>query len=396
MKTIIIAKTIKKIFLLITIIFLLGSCLSSEKKGNNTFVTSSPAVANLGAPSLMLHVNGNKVYNENGDEVRLVGVNVCSLEWNSRGEHVLASVYEVFANWNCNVVRLPLSQDYWFGKVSNWSTPRPPDNGAQYRKTVDEIIQLALEFGKYIIFDLHWSNAGVWGQNIGQHYMPDENSLEFWIDAAKRYANHPAVLFNLYNEPHSISWEVWRDGGTITEVENKDTADEKTLTYTTPGHQKILEEIRAAGANNILIAGGLDWAYDLSGIVNYALKDTPEGNGIIYDSHIYPWKEWDGNNHHFRVLRIYNDHPIIIGEIGIDPDGEWGANDRPNWLKNMLDWIDAYELNFAGWCFHTDATPSMISNWQYTPTRHHGAVLKERFLSYSNTNKHLDKLPIKP
>ena len=379
-----IVKTIKNIFLLFTILFLLYGCASNEGNG-----TASPAVANLSAPSLTLHVNGNKVYNENGDEVRLVGVNICSLEWNSRGDNVIASVYEVFANWNCNAVRLPLSQDYWFGKVSNWSTPRPPDNGVQYQQTIDDIIQLALSFGKYIILDLHWSNAGVWGQNIGQHYMPDENSLEFWIDIAKKYANNPAVLFNLYNEPHSITWDVWRNGGVITD-------EEKKLTYTTPGHQKILEEIRAAGANNIIIAGGLDWAYDLSGIVNYALEDTPGGNGIIYDSHIYPWKEWDGSNHNFRVLRIYNDHPIIIGEIGIDPDGEWGASERPNWLRIMLDWIDAYELHWAGWCFHTDATPSMISNWQYTPTKHHGAIMKERLLSYFNTNAHLVRLPKKP
>ena len=389
-------KKIINVCLLFAVLFAFGSCTTSEKNSFNTSEIPSPAVANLDAPSLKLHVDGNKVYNEKGDEVRLVGVNICSLEWNSRGDNVLASVYEVFANWNCNVVRLPLSQDYWFGKISNWSTPRPPDNGALYQKTVGEIIQIALDFGKYIILDLHWSNGGVWGQYNGQCKMPDENSLEFWVDVAEKYKNHPAVLFNLYNEPHSITWDVWRNGGDITEVVDQDKPGEKTLTYRTPGHQKILEAIRATGANNIIIAGGLDWAYDLSGIVTHALKDTPNGNGIIYDSHIYPWKEWDGNNHSFRVLRIFSDHPIIIGELGIDPDGEWGAASRPNWLTNMLDWIDVYGLHWAGWCFHTDATPSMISNWQYTPTKHHGAVLKERLLSYYDTNAHLEELPKKP
>jgi len=389
-------KTVRNILLLLTILFILGGCTTNDKKSFNTSEIPSPAVANLSAPSLMLHVNGNKVFNEKGQEIRLIGVNICSLEWNSRGDNVIKSVYEVFANWNCNVVRLPLSQDYWFGKITNWSTPRPPDNGVQYQKTVDDIIQLASEFGKYIILDLHWSNGGIWGQYNGQCQMPDENSLEFWVDVAKKYKNHPAVLFNLYNEPHGITWEVWRNGGDITEIVNKGKSDEKTLTYTTPGHQKILEAIRAEGANNIIVAGGLDWAYDLSGIVNYALEDTPNGNGVIYDSHIYPWKEWDGTNHNFKVLRIHSDYPIIIGEIGIDPDGEWGASSRPNWLKGMLDWMDVFELHWVGWCFHTDATPNMISNWQYTPTKHHGAILKQRLLSYYNTNAHLDKLPKKP
>jgi hypothetical protein len=38
----------------------------------------------------------------------------------------------------------------------------------------------------------------------------------------------------------------------------------------------------------------------------------------------------------------------------------------------------------------------MISGWDYTPTKHHGAVLKERLLSYPDTNAHLGKLPPKP
>jgi hypothetical protein len=227
--------------------------------------------------------------------------------------------------------------------------------------------------------------------------MPDENSLEFWIDAAKKYANNPAVLFNLYNEPRDVTWEVWKNGGAITEVINRGGNNEKRLTYTTPGHQKILNDIRALGANNIIIAGGLDWAYDLRGIAgDYALEDTPEGNGIIYETHIYPWKEWNGMHHDLYVLCIKDKYPIMIGEIGIDPEGEWGAADRPSWLKIMLGWADVHKLNWTGWCFHTTATPSMISSWQFTPTKHLGVFMKEKLLSYPNTNSHLKELPEKP
>jgi hypothetical protein len=397
------------IIFLFSVLFSFTNCVNKKERNvqpDSDKPNLSPAnlaVSNLSAPSLTLHVKGNKIFNERNEEVRLVGVNICSLEWNSRGDNVLASAYEVFANWNCNIVRLPLSQDRWFGAVTDWSTPKPSDNGEQYRNIVDSVIDLAYNFGKYVELDLHWSNAGEWGKNIGQHFMPDENSLEFWLDAAKKYANHPAVLFNLYNEPHSISWEVWRNGGMITEVQNKGKENEKTLVYHSPGHQKIVDEIRALGANNIIITGGIDWGYDLRGIAvnnitgeTYALTDTPGGNGIAYESHIYPWKEWDGKNHDDKVLCIADDYPVIIGEIGIDPDGEWGVISRPFWLRGMLNWIDKNELHWIGWCFHTHATPSMISDWQYTPTRHHGEVLKERLLSYSDTNAHLSKIPDKP
>jgi hypothetical protein len=379
--------------LLLTILFIFSSCISKREKD----VPVNTTISNLEAPSLTLHTEGNKILNSRGQEVRLTGVNICGLEWSSWGDYKLESVYEVFANWNCNIVRLPLSQDRWFGKLLDSSTPNPPDGGEDYRQTVDDIVQLALSFGKYIEIDLHWSNAGVWGENVAQHFMPDENSLEFWIDVAKKYANNSAVLFNLYNEPYNISWEVWKNGGEITEVVNRGTNNEKRLTYTTPGHQKILEEIRALGANNIIIAGGLDWAYDLRGIAGaYALEDTPEGNGIIYDTHIYPFKEWNGMHHDLYVLCITDKYPVMIGEIGIDPDGEWGAASRPSWLKIMLGWAEVHNLNLIGWCFHPTATPSMISDWKFTPTKHHGAILKEKLLSYPNTNSHLKELPEKP
>ena len=61
-----------------------------------------------------------------------------------------------------------------------------------------------------MLLDLHWSDAGEWGRHIGQHKMPDENTVAFWSDAAARYKNDPAVLFDLYNEPHDVPWEVWQ------------------------------------------------------------------------------------------------------------------------------------------------------------------------------------------
>jgi hypothetical protein len=361
------------------VIFILTQCEGRSKININSGEALIP----------MIHVEGNKIYNAMGVELRLKGVNICSLEWNSRGDRVPESAHEVFTNWNCNFIRLPLSQDRWFGKVSDWSTPNPPDGGMQYRQIVDDVVELALSLGKYVALDLHWSNAGEWGENIGQHYMPDEYSLEFWVDVATKYANHPAVLFNLYNEPHDISWEVWRNGGTIIEIENRGAANEKRLEFTTPGHQKIVDEIRKTGANNIIIVGGLDWAYDLRGIArdpltgrSYALNDTPGAYGIIYDSHIYPWKEWDGKNHDAKVLCIADEYPVMIGEIGIDPSGQWGAAGRPTWLGDMLNWMDAHNLSWAGWCFHTAATPNMILDWNYTPTEWHGKIIKERLLSY--------------
>ena len=43
----------------------------------------------------------------------------------------------------------------------------------------------------------------------------------FWHDLATRYKNHPNVIFGLYNEPHDVPWEVWRNGGMVTDIPAK-------------------------------------------------------------------------------------------------------------------------------------------------------------------------------
>ncbi len=51
--------------------------------------------------------------------------------------------------------------------------------------------------------------------------MPDRNSVAFWKDVAAAYKNHPAVIFDLYNEPHDVSWDVWLKGGKVTEKDRR-------------------------------------------------------------------------------------------------------------------------------------------------------------------------------
>ena len=102
-------------------------------------------------------------------------MNTASLEWTSDGEdHILTTVQTAIRDWHVNHIRLPLSQDRWFGKA-----PEQSDKGKFYRILVRQVVDAVAAARCYIILDLHWSDAGEWGKNIGQHLMPDENSLTF-------------------------------------------------------------------------------------------------------------------------------------------------------------------------------------------------------------------------
>ena len=58
-----------------------------------------------------LRVDGNRLKTPDGRVVRWQGVNVASMEWSSKGEHVLQSIPEAIDNWGANTIRLPLAQD---------------------------------------------------------------------------------------------------------------------------------------------------------------------------------------------------------------------------------------------------------------------------------------------
>jgi len=320
----------------------------------------------------VLRVKGNGLVDPAGRIVRLQGVNVPSLDWDPKGENVLQSIDVAIKQWNANVIRIPLTQDLWFGYYRG---QRAADNGKAYRQLVDQVVKAVSDQNAYVLLDLHWSNGGKWGQYVGQHCMPDDLSVVFWRDFAKRYANHPAVLFDLYNEPHDVSWDVWKNGGVV-EERNTDPARGLQLSYRTPGMQKLLDTVRSTGAKNIVVAGGLDWAYDLRGILTGAALSDVKGNGVMYGTHLYPWKKnWDVN-----VSPVAAKYPVFVGEVGTKP---WKPGDPPHenvytesWAPEVIAYIRKLKLSWTAWSFHPSANPCLIAGWDYAPTSYWGRFVK--------------------
>ena len=216
---------------------------------------------------------------------------------------------------------------------------------------MDSVIREANSRGAYVVLDLHRFKA------------PQEEHAEFWHDAATRYANQPGVIFELFNEPHSIGWAEWKTA-----------------------MQKLLDTVRKAGANNVVIVGGLDWGFDLTGVASgeYVLQDTATGCGIVYSSHIYPWKfQWDK-----YVLAAAEKHPLFIGEVG-NPrrweDFSFIAESARKetvgvesvWPKDVIGVIQANRLNWTAFSFHPKCAPQLLEDWNYTPTPFWGVHVKE-------------------
>jgi endoglucanase len=320
------------------------------------------------APPPELKVVKNAVVNSQGERVRLRGVNVASMEWSSDGEkHILKTIETAIRDWHVNHVRLPLAQDRWFGKAKEQH-----DEGKAYRALVKQAVDLCSAAGCYIILDLHWSDTGEWGKEIGQHKMPDKNSAAFWKEAATAYKNHPAVIFDLYNEPFRVSWDVWMKGGETTE---KNKAGEST-TYQAVGMQTLLDTVRATGAKNVVIVGGLDWSYDLGEIVNGRRIVDPDGNGVIYANHAYPFKGDTVEKWIAKMEKATKELPVIISEFGSDRKGGAGLSGE-EWVRKVLEALEKHEWNWTAWDLHPAAGPTLVSDWKYTPTPYFGVLVKK-------------------
>lgn len=349
----------------------------AERKAEKARLTVDPESPQKDKWPSELKVVGNRLHNEQGEEVWLQGVNVASMEWNQYGENVLKSTQVAIEDWGANVIRLPVKEQYWFG-----------DEGDKYKKLINDVITYAANRGAYVVLDLH------------RYRAPKQEHADFWAEAASVYKNHPAVLFDLLNEPHSVGWEIWRNGGFVGEKKKKAdedaflTAEEKKKNaqgFESVGMQGLVDTVRKTGANNIVVVGGLDWAYDLSGILKgYAIEEHPGGNGVMYSTHVYPWKKgWKKS-----FLEVAEKYPILVGEVGADAKKmEWmdadAQEDAETWVPDMIALIQEYKLNWTAWCFHPKASPRMLLDWHYTPTPFWGEHVKAAF---GGKEYELDKL----
>jgi len=244
---------------------------------------------------------------------------------------------------------------FWFGKGKGAQVSNDPE---AYRQLIDSVIKLAAAHGAYVMVDLH------------RFLAPDDDCAAFWTDAAARYKNNPAVIFDLFNEPHDISWDLWKSGGMVP-IQGKEP-------FHSPGMQGLIDAVRATGAKNIVVCGGLGYAFDLSGVLNgYALNDKG-GNGIMYATHFYNWHH--GWQDHF--LNVAEKYPVIVGEFGADikkmnfiPADQ--QEDPYTWAPDALGMVQKYHLNWTAFSFHTRSTPVLLSDWNFTPSPFWGAFVKD-------------------
>lgn len=320
-------------------------------------LVASPAGSN--PPPLALSVSGNKLVNGSGKTVQLRGVNrssfeyACSQGWGFYEGPVNAAAIAAMKSWRINAVRIPLNEACWLGLPGI----SPTYSGSAYRQQVAAFVKRLHAAGLYVVLDLHWNAPG--SGETGQQPMPDaDHSPAFWKSVARTFRRDRAMVFDLYNEPHDVSWQCWRDG-----------------CGQWVGMQSLVKAVRSTGAKQPLMLGGLAWSNDLS----QWLKWKPKARGLVASFHLYNvnacssttcWKQTIG-----KVARPV---PVVTGELG-ENDCAHGFVDK------YMRWADAHRISYLGWTWNVwgcGSGPALIKDYKGTPTPF-GAGLRNHFRARS-------------
>ncbi|GAA2272999.1 cellulase family glycosylhydrolase [Nonomuraea roseoviolacea subsp. roseoviolacea] len=341
-----------------------------------------------GGAAPALRVSGNRLVTSTGATYRLLGVNRASGEfacvqgkgmWD--GGPVDQASVDAMKAWNIHAVRVPLNEECWNGTTG---TP----SGAAYQQNVKDYVALLVAGGITPIVEMHWSHGQYTGQGAGcsdtaatcQKPMPDaQYAPTFWTGVANAFKGDDAVVFDLFNEPYpdaaanwnaTAAWTCWRDGGTCTGIG-----------YQVAGMQSLVNAVRATGATNVIMLGGLAWSNDLSQWLTYKPAD-PTGN-LMAAWHTYNFNScssvscWDS-----QVGAVAAQVPVHAGEIGQNSCAH-------DYIDQVMAWADAHGVGYTAWTWNPWGCGQgnvLIEDYAGTPTSTYGAGFKAHLLTQNPTS----------
>ncbi|HTM49364.1 MAG TPA: cellulase family glycosylhydrolase [Bryobacteraceae bacterium] len=282
---------------------------------------------------------GNRIVRAGtGEPVLLRGLNRSGLEYSEPGKHGFlatagisqAEVGTIVTDWGANIIRLPFNQDWVLHGRGGW----PAD---AYRASLDQVILWASGFGAYTLLDLQWLDAErVYGgdRNLVAP-LPDRQSIEVWSVLAERYREEPAVLYDIFNEPHDRlpddPFPLNREDGTTHPPDRYRVG----MREWQPWARALIGAIRDAHPGALIFVSGVNWGYDLRGMP----MDIPN---LVYSTHVYRNKgaDWAG-----AFGKLAAEVPVFAAE--------WGGSDGDlKWGRKLRDYFDSLEIGWTAWSWH--------------------------------------------
>jgi endoglucanase len=344
-------------------------------------ITATETASTGGGAAPQLHVSGNKLVDQNGNQVVLHGVDRSGTEYECvQGNGIFdgpsdqASITAMKSWGPVNAVRVPLNEACWNAE----SYVNSAYAGTNYINAIKAYVSLLNSNGIVAILDLHWTDGLYTGSSSGcssaeatcQKPMPDSaEAIPFWTSVANTFKGNDAVIFDLFNEPYASradnnntteGWQCWETGSPCTGI-----------SYPVAGMQQMVNAVRSTGANNVLMLGGEEYSNDLTGWLQY--EPTDPDHNLVASWHSYNFNTcstqscWTS-----QVAPVIASVPVVAGEIG--------ENDcAGTYIDPLTTWLESENTSFLAWAWNADfacsSGPGLITDYTGTPTNY-GAAYK--------------------
>src|SRR5450755_3170947 len=363
-----------------------GAATFTTSATGYTSVTITATETSSGGGGPQLHVSGNKLLNSAGQQVILRGVDRSGTEYACvQGNGVFDGEVDQAAvtamkSWGVNAVRVPLNEACWNAE----SYVNSADAGANYQNAIKSYVSLLNSNGLVAILDLHWTDGAYTGPSAGcssaqatcQKPMPDAaQAIPFWSSVAATFKGNDAVIFDLFNEPYASradnndsaeGWQCWATGSPCTGI-----------SYPVAGMQQMVNAVRAAGANNVIMLGGEEYANDLTGWL--ANEPTDPDHNLAASWHSYNFNTCSNQScWTSQIALVIAQVPLIAGEIG--------ENDcAGTYINPLTTWLDSQNTSYLAWAWNADfncsSGPGLITDYVPGDPTNYGAAYKAHLAS---------------
>ncbi|WP_144123738.1 cellulase family glycosylhydrolase [Catellatospora sichuanensis] len=359
-----------------------------------------------------LHVQGNKVVDEAGNEVWLTGVNWFGFNASERVFHGLWSgnittITKGMADRGINLVRVPISTQLLLEWKNGQTVAAPNVNtyanpelaGKNNLQIWDYWLQLCEQYGIKVMLDVHSAEADnsghihpVWWKGT----ITVEQFYQGWEWVTNRYKNNDTIVaMDIKNEPHGTPNQPPR-----AKWDNSTDQDNFKYACETAG-----KRILAINPNVLILCEGIEvypragetwsspntdpdlspnyfynwWGGNLRGVRQYPVNLGANQDQLMYSPHDYgplvyeqPW--FQGT---FDKTSLTNDvwrpNWFYIHEDGIAPllIGEWGGRlgqdaRQDKWMTALRDLIVQYRLHQTFWVLNPNSGDTgglLLDDW---------------------------------
>ncbi len=311
---------------------------------------------------------------------------------------------DAMKTWKVNAVRVPMNEDCWLG-INGVASQY---GGTNYQQAILAYVHLLTSSGMIVILDLHWTAPGS-QQATQQLPMADaDHSTTFWSEVAAAYKDEPMVVFDLFNEPTVTDWTCWVSGGSCA-------TDKNSASYDVAGMARLLKAVRDAGADNVVIMGGLAYSSDFSqweSSVNGIPSLPAPLDGLSIANVAASWHQYDFGN--TGCPSQYNGYstsqhcdtaqmtamnasipsvlsagfPVLIGESGISaytaspPFSTTQVQDLETWFDGFLTWAEGEGQGYLAWDWNTTGAPYLLTSYDGGATPAFGVTYKAHIARY--------------